>query len=317
MMDFRTAPRSDIRLDTRGIAYQYPDLVCPGPVGTEILFDLYLPEPVKRPCPVVVNVAGGGWFFGIRSSRHLGSFVHMAVAQGYAFVSMACTSSHDRIFPWQMQELLCMLRFLRAQGSRWGLDPDGILLWAASSGAHTSLMAALAAGIPGLDEPGQTAESARVRAVAALYPICRLGTPAQAFHSVGLEPQFDCSGPSCVDSILIGAPVEENPELCRRASPESYITPAAPPLLLLHGMADRTVCYTASADFVKRYRRAVGSENVLARFLPGAGHSDPRFKDADGCQGVLDFFGRVLRGQPPCPERYRQSDLCRGEKPFD
>ena len=315
MTDYRKVPRNDARMDTSDIPNQRLGLRCPGPQGSELEFDLYLPAEGKGPFPVLVSVAGGGWYFGSLSSVHLGSCLHTAVKRGYAYVSMACTSSKQKKCPYQIEEVLAVLRYLRSQGAQWGLDPDFIGLWSASSGGHLSLMAALAEGEPSIDCE-KSATSARVQAVAAIYPCCRLGAPEEEFRAIGLEPSYDRRGPACADSIFLGKLVEDAPQLCRWASPESYITPAAPPLLLLHGMADTVVPYTASVDFVKKYRSAVGRENVLARFLPGGVHSDRRFKSPETCEKILDFFDRVRAGETPCPEHYLANEISENGQPL-
>lgn len=310
MVDYRYEARNDANLDTSAIRHRQLGLCCPGPQQSTMQFDLYLPEG-KGPFPVLLSVAGGGWYFGTRSSVHLGSCIHTAVERGYAYVSMACTSSREKKCPYQIEEVLAMIRYLRSHGEELGLDGGFIGLWSASSGAHLSLMAALAEGEESIDREKSNV-SARVQAVAAIYPCCRLGTTENDFRAIGLEPRYDRSGPACADSIFLGALAEENPQLCRWASPESYITHKAPPLLLLHGMADTVVPYTASVKFAEKYRQAAGADKVLARFLPGAGHSDPRFKSPEICGKILDFFDRVRFGKVPCQTKWQGEIYCHG-----
>ena len=80
-------------------------------------------------------------------------------------------------------------------------------------------------------------------------------------------------------------------------------------MMLLHGTGDRVVPYTTSLEFARRYREVVGSETLLTRFLPGAGHSDPVFKSDAMCAEVLDFLDRVRLGQLPCPPERQGVDL--------
>ncbi|MGE4276969.1 MAG: prolyl oligopeptidase family serine peptidase [Lawsonibacter sp.] len=319
MRDFRSEPRCDDRLDTGDIPRKRIGLPYSAPDGTTRSFDLYYPPEGDGPFPVIVSVAGGGWYCGVPSSVHLGATIHSAVSGGYAVASMACTSSRDRKFPYQVLEIWGLIRHLRCCAAQWDLDPAWTALWASSSGGHLSLMAALAIGHPGFEVPGEKAANtppADVQAVVAIYPACRLGCTEEVFHAIGLESRFVRSGPLCMDSILLGVPVEDHPELCHWASPGGHLTPDAPPLLLLHGMADTVVPYSDSLNFVRTYRKAVGPERVLARFMPGAGHGDPRFKTPETCVEILNFLNRVRLGEPPCRPRFQKDFFCTGNTVF-
>ena len=80
----------------------------------------------------------GGWYFGIPTSAHLKRTLHTAVQRGYAFASIACTSSRYQKFPYQIWEVKTAIRYLRANAETYRLDPDRIALWSASSGAGHS-----------------------------------------------------------------------------------------------------------------------------------------------------------------------------------
>lgn len=300
MTDYINADRADARLDVGDIPRRRAGLLCPLPGGETLTFDLYYPSEGDGPFPAIISVAGGGWYFGAPSSTHLGSSVHTAVARGYAVVSTACASSGLRKFPYQLLELKGLIRYLRRESGSLNLNPTWFAFWSASSGGHLSLMAALTADLAEFDFPDKAdrTPSAAVQAVAAIYPVCRLGNTEEDFRAIGLEPVFDRSGPRCMDSILLDCPVEHNPERSQWASPCSYVTKDAPPLLLLHGMADRVVPYSDSVRFAEDYRAAVGADRVVFCCVPGVGHSCPTFKLPPVNHLILDFFDRVRLGQP-------------------
>jgi len=300
MTDYINADRTDARLDVGDIPRRRTGLLCPLPGGETMAFDLYYPSEGDGPFPAIISVAGGGWYFGVPSSTHLGSSVHTAVARGYAVVSTACVSSSLRKFPYQLLELKGLIRYLRRESGSLNLDPGWFAFWSASSGGHLSLMTALTVDWPEFDFPDEAdrTPSSAVQAIAAIYPVCRLGNTEEDFRAIGLEPVYARSGPRCMDSILLDCPVEDNPERSRWASPCSYITKDAPPLLLLHGTADRVVPYSDSARFAEDYRAVAGAERVVSCFVPGAGHSCPAFKKPPVGHLILDFFDRVRLGQP-------------------
>jgi len=147
----RTQPPD--RLDVSDLLHTIQDLsFCDSQANTPKM-DLYFPDESAEPRPVILNVCGGGWYFGISTSVHLKRTLHTAVQRGYVFASIACTSSRYQKFPYQVWEVKAAIRYLRANAEVHHLDPNRIVLWSASSGAHLSLMAALTCGIPEFDDP--------------------------------------------------------------------------------------------------------------------------------------------------------------------
>ena len=112
MVDFKIQARFIGQLDVSELPRRRMGLPYRAPDGSLRTFDLYYPTQGDGPFPVIVNIAGGAWYFGEPSSAHLGRLVHAAVSRGYAVVSMACTSSGERKFPYQIREIRCLLRRL-------------------------------------------------------------------------------------------------------------------------------------------------------------------------------------------------------------
>lgn len=293
MNDYLTAPHRDGDLDVSDIPRKRLGLRYTAPDGSMRPFDLYYPERGEGPFPLIVNISGGGWYYGHPSSIHLGRAVHTATARGYALASIACTSSREKKFPYQVQEVRCVLRHLRAHAGELALDPGFFALWSSSSGAHLSLLAALTPNDPYFDSEPDSNVSARVDAVAAVYPCCRLDASVEDFHAIGLEPVNYRSGPRCAESIFLGALVEESPELCRLAAPITHVRPDMPPTMVLHGTADTVIPYTFTVEFAQRCREVAGETRIHSCIIPGAGHSDPRFKSEEMCNRILDFIDEV------------------------
>lgn len=293
MDDYLTAPHADGDLDVSDILRKELGLQYTAPNGGLRPFDLYYPCQGEGPFPLIINISGGGWFYGHPSSIHLGRTVHTAIARGYALASIACTSSREEKFPYQIQEVRCVLRHLRIHAGELALDPDFFALWSSSSGAHLSLLAALTCGDPYFDSEPDSTISDQVSAIAALYPCCRLDTSVEDFHAIGLEPANYRSGPQCAESIFLGALVEESPDLCRLAAPITHVRPDIPPVLLLHGTADAITPYTFTEEFTQRCREVAGADRVQSIIIPGAGHSAPQFKSDEMCGRILDFFDGV------------------------
>lgn len=309
MTDYTSKPRQIVYLDVSDIPRQRRFLQYPTPDGGAREYDLYYPSKGEGPFPVIVSISGGGWYFGHPTSHHLGRQIHTAVARGYAIASIACTSSGEQKFPYQLQEINLFLRHLREHAAQLNLDMGFLAMLSASSGAHLSLLSALTQGESYYDLP-LSDPAPSVHAVAAVYPACRLDAKDEDFYALGLAPENPHSGPTCAESIFLGVEdVQQEPELVRLGSPTYQIKPDAPPVMILQGTADACIPYTLTLEFIRKYREIVGSDKILTHFIPGAGHSDPRFKDDEMCHRIMDFFDRVHRGETPCPLELQNKDL--------
>lgn len=258
--------------------------------------DLYLPETGNGPFPLILNVSGGGWFFGRKSTVHLGKTVDVALANGFAVASMACTSSRLEKYPYQIWEIKAAIRFLRSHASEYHLDGERFVLWSPSSGGHLSLMTALTKGIEKFDAPmlGYPGIPADIQAIVATYPVTEIGVSGRQFQEEGIDPLYPTGGMESNEGIFLGKAPEDDPALCREASPLSYITEDAPPLYLQHGGQDQVVPFIQSQKFVEKYIKAIGPEKVCFHAIFDAGHSDKRFKSEEACQDICDFLKEVL-----------------------
>lgn len=293
MKNYLTAPHLEGKLDVSDIPRKMQNLHYIAPDGSQQSFDLYYPDRGNGPFPLIINICGGGWYYGSPSSIHLGRELHCSVARGYAVASLACTSSREKKFPYQIQEARQALRHLRRHAEELKLDPNFFAFWSSSSGGHLSLMTALTRGDPYFDAEPDSKISDEVSALVAIYPCCRLNATVEDFRAIGLEPANFRSGPQCAESLFLGALVEESPELCRLAAPITHIHSDVPPLALFHGTADAVVPYTFTQELAQRYGEVAGEDRVQIHIIPGAVHSDPCFKSDEMCNRILDFIDSV------------------------
>ena len=110
---------------------------------------------------------------------------------------------------------------------------------------------------------GSAGPSSRVTAVAAWYAPSDIGAVAT---DLGADP----TDPSSREAQLLGAPVASVPDVAAQASPVSYASAAAPPFLLLHGVADRFVPCVQS-ERLSAALRSAGADVELITY-EGADH---------------------------------------------
>jgi dipeptidyl aminopeptidase/acylaminoacyl peptidase len=98
---------------------------------------------------------------------------------------------------------------------------------------------------------------------------------------------------------LLRSTRDEKPDLYTRASPIHYVSPSAPPLLLVHGERDEGVPFEQSVRMAEAYRRLGLAIDLIA--VKNAGHdfqptgSDPMSPSVDVVhQNTIEFFRRYL-----------------------
>ena len=102
---------------------------------------------------------------------------------------------------------------------------------------------------------------------------------------------MDHDAPDSPESQLVGGPVQENKEACKRANPITYVSKNDPPFLICHGDKDMLVPHNQSVIFNAALKKT--GVNVKFHTVKGVGHG---FRDPKVDQMVLDFFNKYLQG---------------------
>jgi acetyl esterase/lipase len=249
--------------------------------------DLYLPadpQPGQK-FPAVVIIHGGGWAGGEkRAAREINIGTTLAL-NGYVGMSIdyvLANSGHPGpTWPQNLHDCKTAVRWLRANSGRLNIDPAHIGVIGGSAGGHLAAMVGLCGGE--LDPPGQG--DCRVQCAVDLYG------PVLWFEQR--------------DLTMFRKTRAEAPGLYQQADPRSHIDRNDPPLLILHGTADKTVA-VADSEALAAAMKTAGASYQL-EVIPNAPHSfhlEPRQRDLRPL--VLGFFDRHLKskaGQPSRPAK--------------
>ena len=100
----------------------------------KLVLDLYLPEKVSKPIPIVVWIHGGGWRSGSKDGA--GARLGPLLSKGYAGASIGYRLSGEAIFPAAIADCKGAIRYLRANAEKLGVAPDRIGVWGSSAGGH-------------------------------------------------------------------------------------------------------------------------------------------------------------------------------------
>ncbi len=254
--------------------------------------DLYLPERTpERPLPLVIHLHGGGWMGGDRFPCPVAGMV----LKGYAVASVGYRFSQKAKFPAQIQDCQAAIRWLRANGGKYHLDPDKFGVMGVSAGGHLSALVGTSGG-KGVFPPigGNEEQSDRVQAVCDVFgPTDFTTVVEQAAEDKNVKNVFEFNSPKDPYSQLIGAPLDERSK-SEAASPVFYVGEDSPPFLILHGTHDALVPYAQSEQFAAALKaKAVA---VWLQTLPGSGHGGPAFVKPAVLQLMQRFFDKHLQG---------------------
>ena len=248
--------------------------------------DLYRPdvlEPGKK-YPGVVIIHGGGWTGGDKAAAREINIATTLAAQGYVCMSINYQLAKPGMptFPANIQEAKRAVRWLRRNADRLQVDAAHIGAIGGSAGGHLTALLAVSGPECGLDPPEDAELSCRIQAAVPLYPHCAStwqgGTPLQTYDEL---PMF-------------AKPHGEAAELWDSGSPIKNISRDDPPMLLIHGTADKTTPLKQSTSLLEAAQAAgVSCELIVVEGAAHAFHLQPEQRDLR--PAVIEFFDRHLK----------------------
>ncbi len=259
--------------------------------------DIYLPDSGDGPFPVICAFHGGAWLFGDKRDDQQIPMLR-GLKKGYAVVCVNYRLSGETIFPGQIFDCKAAIRHLRNHANEYHLDPAKISVWGASAGAHLVSLLGTSAGIKELEDLSMGNSDAS-SAVQAVVNWCG---PTDDF--IQMDEQFKLSGmgvpdhsfPESPESMLIGKPILEAPELVKFASPKTYANENIPPFLIIHGENDQVVPVEQSKNFVEALVKAGGAEKVKLVVIPGLlHHGAPDWNSVEMSDRVFAFLDQYLK----------------------
>lgn len=242
-------------------------------------------KTAEKPKPLIIWIHGGAWRAGSKD-RCRALFM---LNEGYAVASLNYRYSQHAVFPAQIQDCKTAIRWLRTHHQNYNLDPDHFGVWGSSAGGHLSALVGTSGDSTRLTaKPTTESVSSRVQAVCDWFgPIDMLQMNS---HS-GKLGRMDHDSKSSPESQLIGGPIQENVAKVARANPITYLSPADPPFLIMHGDADRLVSVRQSMLFHQELKKKnIQSELVI---IKGGGHGG--FDPARTRPQIIQFFNRHLK----------------------
>jgi acetyl esterase/lipase len=257
--------------------------------AVDLKMDLYFPKVASSaPMPVVLYVHGGSWSSGDKSEATL--LTADLLNYGYLVASVDYRLAPQHKWPAQIEDVKCSVRFLRANASKYNLDPNRIAAWGSSAGGHLVSLLGLTRKTDGFEgRGGYQEQSSSVQAVIDWFG------PTD-FTSWDLKRHEQ----TVVD--LLGVPLSEAGEILRKASPITYVSKDAPPFLIMHGDKDSVVPLSQSQILYDRLKAAganatlVVVKNAEHGFVPRGGLISPSIPEMRKI--ILNFLDANLLKVP-------------------
>jgi acetyl esterase/lipase len=257
----------------QGIEYSNPD-------GQHLQLNLARPKEIKDSAPAILCIHGGGFRAGHRDGYNK---LCLTLAQrGFIAATASYRFAPKYQFPAAVHDVKAAVRWLRANASRYKINPALIGATGGSAGGHLAQFLGVTADIKEFEGTGGNPEqSSGVTCVVNFYG------PSDFTKSYGKS--VDAAE---VLPLFFGGDLDKERHKHIRGSPLYWVTPKAAPTLCVHGTEDKYVAYEQATWLVDRLKACDVEAELLT--LEGAGHG---FKGADAEKAekaLVTFFENHL-----------------------
>lgn len=260
---------------TADIEYANPD-------GQHLALDMARPKDASGPLPTIVCVHGGGFRAGNR--EHHDALCMQLAQRGYVAVTPTYRLAPKYQFPAAVHDVKSVVRWLRANAGKYGVDPARIGVMGDSAGGHLAQFLGVTADVEKFEgtDGGNLDQSSAVQCVVDVYG------PSDFTKSYGKS--VDAAE---VLPLFLGGDVQSARRRHIEASPLYWVTPDAPPTLAIHGTDDKYVALEQSQWLIERLRAAEVEAELLV--LEGAGHGFKGDDERRAQEAMFAFFDKHLK----------------------
>lgn len=241
--------------------------------GEKLLLDVYYPPEKGDLRPALILIHGGGFTGG--DKKDMAEKGRRFAGEGYVVFSVNYRLAPKYHYPAALDDVQRAVRWVRANSTRFGVDPNRIGAMGESAGGYFVLMLALQ-DTRNNDVSELSAFSSKVTCAVDYYGRTN-------FLADTDKPSFKSP------ENFMGVSPKENPEFWKEASPITHVSEKASPILIVHGTLDSVVPFDQSMELFGELR-SVGA-NVGLKTVNGADHGWPPDSEvAKLCNQVVDDF---------------------------
>lgn len=250
--------------------------------------DLLRPaDQSKANRPLVVYVHGGSWESGSKEEG-LGMLEALTRTGDYVTATINYRLTGESKWPAQIHDCKAAIRFLRANATKYGIDPDRIGVVGVSAGGQLASML----GTCNESEELEGKLGAFPRISSRVQCVVNFFGPTNFLTLTGNAGALEPVRLQLAKRLFGKESREELEQVAKLASPVHWISRDDAPVFTAHGTADFLVPFSQA----KELDGALAKVGVRSYLVPmnGAGHG---FENQELNRRIMAFLGTFLRGK--------------------
>ena len=240
----------------------------------QLKMDVYYRRGVTTPQPTLVYMHGGFWVAGAKETAIMGLLPWLEMGWNVVNVEYRLGNAADAttLAPAAVDDCFCALRFVAALPATFNIDKNRIVVTGESAGGHLAMSMGMIPESAGLGQEcaGAAAPPAPAGRGAApatpaptgpvtLPPLPKIVAVVNWFGVTDVPDVIDGANRQAAAARWFGnMPMTNAMEIAKKVSPLSYVRAGLPPIITIHGDADRTVPYPEGV----RLHEALAKVNV-------------------------------------------------------
>jgi acetyl esterase/lipase len=259
--------------------------------GVSADLDLYEAKTGSGPHPVVVYVHGGAWFAGDKARERIdpetgtqliAGWITALTNKGFTVAAINYALAPRYKFPLPIEQAKCAVRFLRANASKYNLDPNHFGAMGGSAGGQLVSLMGTTDTSAGWDVGPYPDQSSEVQAVVDLFGPADIALLQQEHPRANLSYAFG------------------SPDQYATFSPITYVTADDAPTLIMQGNADAVVPLEQSQQFYDALQskgvptKLVVVDNGAHGFVPNPPGSTIKPSSAELGNEIVSWFSQYL-----------------------
>jgi acetyl esterase/lipase len=241
----------------------------------ELLCDIWRPADRNISGLALVYIHGGGWVAGEKDYMTRSFFQHL-VSQGHTIMDVAYRLCPEVDICGEVGDVKRAVAWMKANASRFGVNPDQVVLGGYSAGAHLALLAGYTPEHLELTPEDLIGTDLSVCGLVSYYAPTDLSAGYEPWMTTNpfitmdpvpmgtrLDPSEAMRYVGRMDIVLGGSP-QDNPGIYQLVNPTNHVRPGAPPTLLIQGDYDILVdLETTQALYTKLVQSGVPAISVV------------------------------------------------------
>jgi acetyl esterase/lipase len=248
--------------------------------GSDLHLDVYQPADKEAETrPAIVLIHGGGWSSLDKSTmRTMGQLLARSGFVAFA-VDYRLFQNNENRWPAQLDDVQCAVRWVRANATKYGVDPQHIGAFGHSAGAQL-------AALLGMEETRDKAGSAFANYSSKVQAVVDVSGPSDfTADNYGKDSEFLIA--------FLGAHYDAHPDIWREASPVFHVSKTDAPFLIVHGTQDKSVPMSQAEELFSKLQSA-GVPASLIKVDDGHTFQTPAARRQLAIE-TLVFFRRYLK----------------------